>query len=288
MRFLAFCLLLVTTNAFAWDIDCTGIEDGAAIQASLDAGNKTVLKGVCRTDYTITITQPDGQLNQLGDTLLEGGVLRSTADNAILIKDVRRAGITRTEIYSDGIGILVQNATQVSFTDMYLTSKGDGVVLQDEAAVWFNGRTHLSGQPQAIPTASVGIRIGNSVLGFEAVYADDMLIEGYYAGIRIGGAGNNLNMMFRGLKIDRPSDFGILINPVDTASVRNIIISDFWINGAPYPIAIVGSETTGTVKRIEIHDGHVLGTSQPNVTVWGSSNVDYRESGVIRGELEPG
>lgn len=276
-------LLALTTQVHAEGfIACGGVEDGPAIQASLDAGGRTELKGVCVSSSQIIIRQPDGLGNQQGETILDGGVLRNSG---ILVDGVRRAVIRGTEVYSSGVGIQVKNAIQLDLDGIYVTSVGDGIVLESVAAVWIKGKSQISGQS----ANTVGIRIGDSPQGFEAVDIDGTLIEGHYTGIRVGGTGNNVNIWIRGVKIDRPKTFGILFSPLATASVRNVIISDFWINGAPYPIAINGAETTGVCKRIEITNGHILGATYPNVTVWTSTgNVDYRENHVIRGELEPG
>lgn len=276
-------LLALTTQVHAEGfITCGGIEDGSAIQASLDAGGRTELKGVCVSADQIIIRQPEGLGNQQGDTVLEGGVLRNPG---IVIDGVRRAVIRGTEIYSSGVGILVKNAIQVEFSGIYVTSAGDGIVLESIAAVWITGKSQISGQS----TNTVGIRIGESPYGFEAVDIDGTLIEGHYTGIRMGGTGNLVNVWIRGVKIDRPFTFGILINPSATASARNIRISDFWINGAPYPLAVNGTETTGSVDRLDITNGHILGATYGPVTIWKSrENVDYRQSGVITGPLEPG
>lgn len=275
-------LLLLSFNVQAALVECGSIEDGQAIQASLDNGGRTELKGVCVTSNQIVIRQPAGLGNQQGDTVLEGGVIRGPG---VVIDGVRRAVIRGTEIYSSGVGILVKNTIQVEFSGIYVTSVGDGIVLESIAAVWITGKSQISGQS----ADTVGIRIGESVQGFEAVDINGTLIEGHYTGIRMGGAGNLVNIWIRGVKIDRPKTFGILINPSATASARNIIISDVWINGAPYPIAINGTETTGSVVRLDITNGHILGATYAPVTVWKNrENVDYRASGLVAGPLEPG
>ena len=275
-------LFLLSFNAHAGLVECGGIEDGPVIQASLDGGGRTELNGVCVSSDQIIIRQPEGLANQQGETVLEGGVLRNSG---IVIDGVRRAVIRGTEIYSSGVGILVKNAIQVEFSGIYVTSAGDGIVLESIAAVWITGKSQISGQSDN----TVGIRIGESQYGFEAVDINGALIEGHYTGIRMGGTGNLVNVWIRGVKIDRPFTFGILINPSATASARNIRISDFWINGAPYPLAVNGTETTGSVDRLDITNGHILGATYGPVTIWKSrENVDYRQSGVITGPLEPG
>lgn len=276
-------LLFVSTSVFGQGvIYCGGIEDGPSIQASLDDGGTTELKGVCALSQVITIHQPDGIGNQQGDTILEGGVIRGPG---IVVDGVRRVVIRGTEIYSSGVGILVRNAIQVELSGIYVTSAGDGIVLESVAAVWITGKSQISGQN----TTTVGIRVGDSAQGFESVDIDGTLIEGHYSAIRIGGTGNTVNIWIRGVKIDRPTTFGILVSPASTASSRNIRISDYWINGAPYPFALNGAETTGTLKRIDITNGHILGATYAPVTVWTSTNnVDYRSTGAVLGELEPG
>lgn len=275
-------LFWLSFSAHAGLIQCGSVEDGPEIQASLDSGGRTELKGVCVSADKIIIRQPDGMGNQQGDTVLEGGVLRNPG---IVIDGVRRAVIRGTEIYSSGVGILVKNAIQVEFSGIYVTSAGDGIVLESIAAVWITGKSQISGQS----TNTVGIRIGESPYGFEAVDIDGTLIEGHYTGIRMGGTGNLVNIWIRGVKIDRPLTFGILVNPSVTASARNILISDTWINGAPYPIAVNATETTGTVDRLDIVDGHILGGTYGPVIVWKNrENVDYRQRGLVVGPLEPG
>ncbi|MBC7076300.1 MAG: hypothetical protein H5T98_09605 [Syntrophomonadaceae bacterium] len=69
-------LFLLSFNAHAGLVECGGIEDGPAIQSSLDLGGRTELKGVCATTSQIIIRQPDGLGNQQGDTVLDGGVIR--------------------------------------------------------------------------------------------------------------------------------------------------------------------------------------------------------------------
>ena len=275
-------LMLLCFNAQAGLIECGSVEDGPAIQSSLDSGGRTELKGVCVTASPIIIRQPSGMGNQTGDTVLEGGVIRGPG---VVIDGVRRAVIRGTEIYSSGVGILVKNTIQVEFSGIYVTSIGDGIVLESIAAVWITGKSQISGQSDN----TVGIRIGESSQGFEAVDINGTLIEGHYTGIRMGGSGNLVNIWIRGVKIDRPKTFGILINPSITASARNISISDVWINGAPYPIAVNATETTGSVVRLDITNGHILGGTYGPVTIWKSrENVDYRQSGLVVGPLEPG
>ena len=280
LAFAAFAL--ISASAHSETILCTGGEDGPAVQASLDAGGVTTLQGVCVTSSVVTIHQAAGLGNQNGETVLQEGTLRSAG---VVLDGNRRVAIRGTEIYSSGTGITIKNTIQVELNGIYVSSQGDCIDMQNIAAVWINGKSQCSAGINA--GSSVGLRIGSTSTGFESVDVSGLLVEGYYACVRIGGTGNNVNMWFRGLKCDRPAMYGVLISPLTTASARNIMITDFWINGSQYPFALNRAETSGELVRVEIINGHVLGATYPQVTVWGSG-VDYRATGIVYGPLEPG
>lgn len=273
---------LIAQPMAAGVVQCTGANDAPAIQASLDAGGITTLAAgvVCNAPGLIYIREQAGPGNQAGETALHGGVLRSAG---IVIEGARQAAIRGVEFYSSGIGLVVRSAIQVTLADNYFSTDGHCMVLESIAGVWMYGKNQCSATAQAVN--SVGVMIGNSSQGFEAVDVSGLLIEGYYTCLRIGGHGNNVNMWFRGLKCDRPGMFGVLINPMGTASIRNIIFSGFFINGAQYAFALNTTETAGTIARVELIYGHVLGGQV--VVGWGG-NIDVREIGVVTGPLEPG
>ena len=76
---LVFLLALTTQVNAEGFITCGGIEDGSAIQASLDAGGRTELKGVCVSADQIIIRQPEGLGNQQGDTVTVRVVLSASS-----------------------------------------------------------------------------------------------------------------------------------------------------------------------------------------------------------------
>lgn len=260
------------------------------LQAALSAQEPNVeIRGVLSSPgQLLQVHQTDGIGNQNGMTVIHGGTLRCAG---IVADGFRKLKFKEMEIYAEGAGITVRNGIQLYLEDVYDCCHGDSLVLESFAGVWGRGLQHtsaVSGQ------ATVGQRIGASAQGFESVDMDAVLTEGHFSAVRIGGEGNAVNMWFRNYKIDRPVSAGFLINPSGSAGARNINIIDPWINGADYPIAINGNETTGRIDRVNVRNGeylgcgHVAGTNP--VTIWTNTNsVTCNVTGMpIVGPLEPG
>lgn len=260
-------------------VECTGANDGPAVQAALDGGGITTLHGVCEAPGQ-RIRIRNGLGNQSGETVLQGGVIRAAG---IDVDGARRVTIRGTEIYATGYAAIhVKSAIQVEIHGAYThTYNGDGVVLESIAGVWIGGKSQITGG-----TTGVGLKIGDSSAGFEAVDVNGTLFEGFDTAVRIGAYGNCVNIWLRGIKIDRPASVGIFIAPHGAGNVRNVMISDFWINGGIYAIGLSTLDTSGGLARVEINGGHILG-SQHGIQTWGV-NIDHRVTSVVYGPLEPG
>ncbi len=262
----------------------------ADLQASIAAGEPNIeLRGaIVGTGQILNVSQPGGIGNQNGMTVIHGGTLRCAG---IVADGFRRLKFKELELYAEGNGITMRNGIQLYLEDVYDCCHGDSLVLESVAAVWGRGLQHtaaVAGQ------ATVGQHIGASAQGFESVDMDAVLTEGHYSAVRVGGAGNSVNMWFRNYKIDRPVSAGFLINPIGSAGARNINIIAPWINGADYPIAINGTETTGRIDRVNVLGGEYLGCGHVNgtnpVTIWtNTNNVTCNVGGMpVVGPLEPG
>lgn len=191
---------------------------------------------------------------------------------AIAVSSKSLAAVTRHA------AIWVRNAIQVEFQGIYISAANDGIVLESIAAVKINGWTQITGG-----TVGVGLKIGDSHMGFEAVDVDGALFEGFRTSISIGATGNCVNIWLRGIKLDKPSVFGILMEPHGGGNIRNVIVSDFWINHSAFPIFISTLQTAGTIARVEIVNGHIIDSTYPIST--GGVNIDHRITGVIYGPI---
>jgi hypothetical protein len=246
------------------------------LQAAINAQEPNIeIRGVLSAPgQTLQVHQTDGLGNQSGMTVIHGGTLRCAG---IVADGFRKLKFSEMEIYAEAAGITVRNGIQLYLEDVYDCCRGDSLRLESIAAVWGRGLQHtaaVAGQ------ATVAQRIGASAQGFESVDMDAVLTEGHFSAVRVGGAGNAVNMWFRNYKIDRPVSAGFLINPSGAAGARNINIIDPWINSADYPIAINGAETTGIIERVNIRNGEYLGCAHPPVTAWQTAgNVSYNLGG---------
>lgn len=256
------------------------------LQGAITAGEPNVeLRGVIiGTGQTLNVSQPNGIGNQTGMTVIHGGTLRCAG---IVADGFRKLKFKELELYAESHGLIARNGIQLFLEDYYDCCHGDSVRLESIAGVWGRGQQHTS----ATSTQSTAaLRIGSSPRGYESVDMDATLIEGHFTGVRVGGTGNNVNMWFRHFKCDRQKSAAFLISPSATAGARNINIVHPWINGADYPVAINGAETTGLIERVNIIGGEYLGCAHSPVTVWqGNNNVTYNTSGLqIIGPLEAG
>jgi len=260
------------------------------LQAATAAGEPSIeISGVLvGTGQVLNVSHADGLGNQQGMTVIRGGTLRCAG---IVADGFRKLKFKEMELYSEGAGLTVRNGIQLYLEDVYDSCAGDSLVLESVAGVWGRGLQHTSA---VAGQSTVGQRVGNSAQGFESVDMDAVLTEGHFSAVRVGGEGNAVNMWFRNYKIDRPVSAGFLISPSGSAGTRNINIINPWINGADYPIAINGAETTGQLDRVNVRDGEYLGcghmTGTNPVTIWTSTgNVDCNVTGSqIVGPLEPG
>ena len=260
------------------------------LQGAISTGEPNIeLRGaIVGTSQMLNVSQPDGLGNQNGMTVIHGGTLRCAG---IVADGFRRLKLKELELYAEGNGITMRNGIQLYLEDVYDCCHGDSLVLESIAAVWGRGLQHTAA---ASGQSTVAQRIGASAQGFESVDMDAILTEGHFSSVRVGGAGNVVNMWFRNYKIDRPGSAGFLINPSGSAGARNINIIDPWINGADYPIAINGTETTGRIDRVNVRNGEYLGCNHVSgtnpVTIWTSTNnVTCNVTGLgIVGPLEPG
>lgn len=266
------------------------VSNFADLQAAITAQEPSIeIRGVIvGTGQTLNISQSDDIGNQQGMTVIRGGTIRCAG---IVADGFRRLKLKEIELYAEGHGLVVRNGIQLYLEDCYDCCGGDSLRLESVAAAWGRGLQHTA---KLSTQTTVGQKIGNTPQGYESVDMDAILIENHFTAVRIGGTGNNVNMWLRSYKIDRPVSTAFLINPNETAGVRNVNIIDPWINSASYPIAINGNETTGRVDRVNIRGGEFLGcghiTGADPVTKWATNNnvAYYLDGKQVFGPLEPG
>lgn len=249
------------------------------------------------TGQILNVSQSLGTSNQLGMSVISGGTIRCAG---IIVDGFRRIKFKELELYAEGIGLLVRNGIMITVEDVYTCCGSDSVRLDSVAAYVGRGEQHTSSL--ASPT-SVAMRIGNSPQGYESVDSDGMLVEGHMQGVRIGGAGNNVNMWFKNTRVDRPGNLvngaarpgscAFHVGPSGSANARNINIRDIWVNGADYPILLEVTGTTGRIDRVNVSNGEYLGCVHSPVYAEPTNNnpsrINYNLSGQqVIGPLEPG
>lgn len=272
-------------------IGCTGnpangASELAAIQASLNAGGTTIVNGTLFAPSWSILTINNGIGNQNGRTILQGGCFRNTT---VDIVTSRGAVVRDIELYSQGIGIRQTGSIQSQIVGNYICTDGPGIVLDGIAGSWI-ARNQINATPAANTASQTGIKIGASAVGYEATDIESNLIEGYYAAIRAGGGAANLvNLRFSGNRTDRPLCYHYLFSPSGATNVRNVRLTDFWMNGGQYAVVLNVAETTGRIDRVEVNGAHELGCAASAVTVWGpTSKADYRVTNYVVGPFEPG
>lgn len=269
----------------AGNIAATGnaANDIAAIEASFAAGGLTTVHG--RIDAPETVlnlahpVDPNGYGN-IGMARLQGGTFEVAGVNV----SGRNTAISDAEIISrNGYGIRKSGSATILFRleNSYIASEGAGLMLETLAGAWVD-KNHFNGLGDFATLGSAGIKIGASALGYEAADITDNLVEGYYTSIRIGGAGNCVNLRLTGNRTDRPTSAHYLLAP-EPAGVRNVIIDNFWMNGGIYGFAM--AKSTGEMTRIQIGLGQALGVQTPLQT-WGA--VNYTVDRIVTGPAESG
>lgn len=228
----------------------------------------------------LVISEPDEIADQDGMRRITGGVLRNCV---IKLNGFRRFKLAELEIYNPyGNGIEADNGIDLILEDNYDCVSGDALVLNtaaggaDTVASVHGARLRHTAQPGN--TTGWAQRIGPSTKGFEFCDFYNVSTEGFYGGVRVGGAGNCVNMKFMNYWIDRAIQYGFLFNPTGDAHVRNVEIHNPVMNQIPQPIvANITDTTAGKIDPLVLYNGLFLGCGSQIICKQGPSEQAVSE-----------
>lgn len=252
------------------------------LQSAIFAGERSIeISGsISAPEQNLTITQPD-RLGNGPITHIRGGVLKCAS---VTLDGFRSVKLSEIELRAN---VRVRNGIRLFIEDSYIAATGDLLRLETIAGTWLRG-VHFN--PLAEST-DVCVRVGDSVLGYEALHSEACLFEKGHTAFMCGGSGNIVQFWSIGDKFDRQVSAAFLFRPEGASSVRNVLIDNYWINGSDYGVVLNVLNTTGRIDRVKVTpNGHYLRNGDRMIaTVFGDDSRVTRDiQHPMYGPLEPG
>lgn len=254
------------------------------LQLAINAGEPAIdISGQVDSADVLNVSQADGKANMRGMTRIRGGRLVCPG---VVVGAARRLKFEGVEVWASGHALQVMDAIHVFIEDSYFRSPSVCLAVDGLAGMWVRS-SHFNGSS----AAALGLRVGASLCGYEALDVSDSIFEECHTDVRIGGGVQNcVNFRFARNWHDRPRSAAYLIAPSGGQNARNIRIESEWINGCQMPVVVSMGETTGRVDRLILEGVWELLGCGPLVTIYGdTARADVRNHAtVVTGPLEPG
>jgi len=108
---------------------------------------------------------------------------------------------------------------------------------------------------------------------YDTLTIDNVLIETYDTGLRLGAADTHANYTISNVIIDKVRDVGIHIETDAGGTAQNILISNCWVagtSGVGTSIGVFINDTAGTIQNIQLSNIYLTDIRQRSVWLAGS------------------
>lgn len=237
--------ILISHQAVAQTIQCTGVEDSAPLQAAANVPNANILiRGTCRLTIPLTFLAHNISLRGEGGAIVwEGG-----PEPAIVINGAQGTSVFNLIVHSSGAGVaILGGALNSRFHQVIVTAlAGAAFNLGDGAGFWLT-QSRVNGNPGSGAAAV-------SIAGpWDTAMISDLLSEEFDTCLRLGGtSGSVASILVTNIICDRLRLLALHIEPSGSGAVASIQITNMNALRGIAPALINASQTNGYVGAISL------------------------------------